>query len=158
EGRTATDSADRAAAVLKIETELARASMDRVARRNPNNTYHRMPVSALTTSPEFGWKQYFQTIGLPPIESLNVASPDFVKGLNDTLRTVSLSDLKNYLIWHVLSVNADLLPRAFDLEDFRFNDQVLRGVKDQPARWKRCVDATDRALGEALGQKFVETA
>ncbi|HYL37581.1 MAG TPA: M13 family metallopeptidase [Bryobacteraceae bacterium] len=159
EGRGASDSTAGAQAVLNLETALAKASMDRVARRNPNNLYHRLPVNELVTlTPDFGWKAYLESIGIPPIQSLNVTAPDFVKELDATIRNTSLEDLKSYLTWHVLSTNAEVLPRAFADEDFHFSGQILRGVKQQPARWKRCVQATDRELGEALGQKYVEIA
>ena len=51
-----------------------------------------------------------------------------------------------------------MLPKAFDEEEFRFNEHILRGTAEMPPRWKRCVRATDRALGEALGQEFVKVA
>jgi predicted metalloendopeptidase len=146
-------------AALEFETALAKASMDRVARRNPDNTYHKMTVAELALlTPDFGWKQYISTIGVPPVESLNVAAPDFVKALNATIANTSLADLKTYLRWHVLAANADLLTHAFDEESFKFNDHILRGAKEMQPRWKRCVRATDRALGEEVGKEFVRVA
>jgi predicted metalloendopeptidase len=146
-------------AVMQIETALAKASMDRVSRRNPDKTYHKMTVGELALlTPDFEWKQYISTIGIPPVESVNVVAPDFVKALDAMIANTSLADLKTYLRWHVLSSHADMLPRAFDEEDFHFNEQILRGTKEMPSRWKRCVRATDRALGEALGQEFVKAA
>src|SRR5205823_6261092 len=59
---------------------------------------------------------------------------------------------------HVLDSDADVLPTAFQDEDFAFNGRIMTGVKEMQARWKRCVNASDRAVGEALGQKFVEVA
>src|SRR5205823_9938548 len=106
----------------------------------------------------FDWKQYLQNIGIAPVDSLNVAVLDFVKALNGIVDETSLPDLKAYLTWHVLLTNADLLPRAFQEENFRFFGKTLQGSKEMQARWKRCVASTDRALGEALGQKFVEVA
>ncbi len=146
-------------AVMTIETALAQASMDRVARRDPANTYHKMTVGELAAlSPEFEWKKYLTTIGIPPIESLDVTSPDFVKGLNKLIADTSLADLKTYLRWHVLTTHADMLSHAFEEEDFNFNGKILLGAKQMQPRWKRCVRATDRALGEALGQEFVKVA
>ena len=146
-------------AVMNIETALAKASLDRVARRNPDNTYHKMTVEALAAlSPDFAWKYYIQNIGIAPIQTLNVGVPDFVKALNGIVKDTSLTDLKTYLTWHILAANADLLSAAFQQENFNFNGRILSGTKEMPARWKRCVNATDRALGEALGQKFVEVA
>jgi len=148
-----------ARAVMEFETALAKASMDRVARRNPANTYHKMTVDQLAgLTPDFEWKRYLTTIGIPPIESVDVVAPDFVKALNELIARTSVADLKTYLRWHVLTASADLLPRAFDEENFRFNDHILRGTKEMPPRWKRCVRATDRALGEALGKEFVKVA
>ena len=69
-----------------------------------------------------------------------------------------MADLKTYLKWQVLTAHADMLPRAFDEEDFRFNEHILRGAQEMPPRWKRCVRATDRGLGEELGQEFVKVA
>ena len=153
------DSAARVDAIMRIETRLADAAMDRTARRNPDNTYHKMTVEQLVTlDPNFEWKGYLEAIGIPPIQSLNVVAPDFVKGLQPLIDNTSLEDWKSYLTWHVLRSAADNLTRAFQDEDFRFNGQILRGTKEMEPRWKRCVEATDRALGEALGQKFVEVA
>ena len=146
-------------AVMDFETTLAKASMDRVARRDPANTYHKMTVDELAAlTPDFEWKHYLSTIGIPPVDSLDVSAPDFVKALDATIANTSLADLKTYLRWHVLAARADMLPRAFDEEDFRFNQHILRGTREMPPRWKRCVRATDRALGEALGQEFVKVA
>jgi putative endopeptidase len=146
-------------AAMAVETELAKGSMDRVSRRDPDKTYHKMTLDQLAQlTPDFEWKQYISTIGIPPVDSLNVASPDFLKALDPIIADTSLADLKTYLRWHVLSTAADLLPKAFEEEDFKFNDHILRGTREMPPRWKRCVRATDRALGEALGQEFVKAA
>ena len=156
---TDADVALRVDAVARIETVLANASLDRTARRNPDNTYHKMKVDDLAAlTPNFAWKGYLEAIGLPPIQTLNVGVPGFMKALQPLIENTSLEDLKSYLTWHVLREAGPLLPRAFQEEDFRFNGQILRGTKEMQARWKRCVQATDRQLGEALGQKFVEVA
>ena len=159
EGKAAAGAQREAKTVMSIETALAKASMDRVERRNPNNTYHKMTTVELAgLTPDFAWKTYIEEIGIPSIDSLNVAVPDFVKALNPLIENTSLPDLKTYFTWHVLLANADLLPRAFQDENFRFFEHILRGTKEMQPRWKRCVESTDRSLGEALGQKFVEIA
>jgi predicted metalloendopeptidase len=148
-----------AAAVMRMETALAKASMDRVARRNPDNTYHKMTVAELgKLTPGFDWPRYFDGIGAPKIESLVVNSPDFLKAMDALAASTELSDLKTYLAWHVLNQDASLLPKAFRDAHFELFGKMLLGQKEQPARWKQCVQSTDRALGEALGQKFVEAA
>ena len=153
------DAAAKAQAVMEIETALAKASMDRVARRNPDSTYHKMTVDELALlSPDFSWKQYLKDLGIRPVQTVNVGNPEFVKALGGLIGSASLQDLKTYLTWHTLSQNAEFLPKAFRDADFEFFEHTLRGVSEQPARWKQCAEQTDRALGEALGQKFVEVA
>ncbi len=159
QGKTDSYAGAEAKTVIGIETALAKVSLDRVARRNPDNTYHKMTVEELSAiAPEVPWKQFFTDAGLPPIKSLNVGSPDFMKGMDAELQSRSLDELKTYLRWHVLDSNANLLPKAFREANFDFFGKTLQGAKEMPARWKQCVQATDRALGEALGQKFVEVA
>ncbi|MCC6364839.1 MAG: M13 family metallopeptidase [Bryobacterales bacterium] len=146
-----------AAAVMRIETALAKASLDRVALRNPDNTYHKMTVAELEAlSPEFDFHQYLARV--PKFGSLNVSEPDFVKGMNAVIAASSLEDLKTYLVWHVLASYAELLPKAYRDAAFAFYGKTLRGQKEQQVRWKQCVNATDDALGDALGEKFVEAA
>ena len=157
EGKAGTGSPE--AAVLRVETALAKVSLDRVSLRNPNNTYHRMPVAQLAKlNPRFDWNDYLAHVGIPKIESLNVGAPDFFKGMNDLVTQTSVEDLKAYFVWHVLQTNAELLTAAFRDENFAFNETVLRGVKEMPARWKGCVATVNVWLGEALGQKYVEVA
>jgi putative endopeptidase len=159
QGKTDADAQAQVEAVMKFETALAKASMTRVARRNPDNTYHKMTVAELSAlSPDFEWKLYLTDVGLPPVHTLNVANPDFVKAMNTLIESTSLADLKTYLTWHVLETSAPLLPKQFRDANFQFFGTTLRGVKEQPVRWKQCVEATDHALGEALGQKFVQVA
>ncbi len=149
----------KAKTILALETSLATASLDRVARRNPHLTYHKetsAEFEALT--PNFNFKQYFSDRGAPGFETLNVAVPEFFKSLNTTLASASLDDLKSYLVWHYVSENADLLSKPFVDENFDFYSRYLAGAQQLEPRWKRCVNLTDEALGEALGQKYVEKA
>ncbi len=167
---SASDAGSKADAVLAIETALARNSLDRVAMRNPDNTYHIMTVGQLAElTPDFAWREYIAQPGIPPIKSLNVSEPAFFQGLNKILAGASLDDLKSYLAWHALndsvnladrraSISANVLPKAFEDENFDFNSRILNGVKEQEPRWKRCVESTDKLLGEALGQEFVRVA
>jgi putative endopeptidase len=169
-GRNPENAGKQADAVLAIETTLARNSLDRVAMRNPDNTYHLMTVQQLVDlTPDFEWREFLTKVGMPPITSLNVAEPDFFRGLAPVLSSASLDDLKTYLTWHVLNdsinlfdrrqpVDANVLPKSFEDENWNFNSHILNGVPEQEPRWKRCVQSADRLLGEALGQEFVKVA
>ena len=107
-------------------------------------------------SPAFQWNVYFRDAGAPAFTNINVAWPDFVKAVNAEIQSAPLDDWKTYLRWHLLHSAAPLLPAAFVKENFNFYGKVLTGAAELRPRWKRCVDFTDRQLGEALGRKFVE--
>ena len=143
--------------VMKIETALANASLTVVERREPSNLYHRLPVKDLEAmSPSFNWPVYMRTIGTPPVDSLNVAVPQFFKGLEAVLEQQSLVDIKTYLRWQTAHAFAPMLSSAFVNENFNFYGKTLQGAKELQPRWKRCVRFTDRNLGEALGQAYVD--
>jgi putative endopeptidase len=142
--------------VMRLETELAKASMTRVDRRDPYKLKHKMKLAELQTLvPNFDWKTYYATAQYPSFEILNVATPDFFKEVNETLAKEPLDNWKTYLRFHVADAASPYLSSPFVDENFAFYRQYLRGAKEQQPRWKRCVSYTDRDLGEALGQVFV---
>ncbi len=146
-------------AILRIETELAKGSLDRVARRDPNRTYHKMSVKDLQAlAPSIDWPKYFAGLGTPSFADLNVSAPDFFKALDAVLKNTSVADLKAYLRWHLLHAEAPLLAKPFLDANFKFYGQALTGATELKPLWKRCVEATDNDLGFALGQKYVEQA
>ena len=146
-----------ASKIMALETALAKASMDLTSRRDPNNVYHPMPVAKLTElAPAIDWPKFFASTGVTGIADLNVANPDFVKGLQAVIESTDLDTIKTYLRWQLInSIPEFALPKAMSEEDFNFHDHELRGQLVERARWKRCVAATDGALGEALGQVYV---
>jgi putative endopeptidase len=155
-GRSRERSAADASVVMHVETELARASMGITLRRDPSNVYHLMTRDQLiATTPSFDWNGFFKTIRLD-VPRLNVAAPDFFKGVDTLLKSVSLEDWKTYLTWQTLHTFAPLLAADFANENFAFYGVALTGQKEMRPRWKRCVALTDEALGEALGQAYVD--
>jgi putative endopeptidase len=155
------DSADAAAAasrtVLEIETKLAEISVAREVLRNPDSRYHPMTKAQLIElTPHFDWGLYFRTINLPEVGKINVAQPEFFKGLDKLLTSVPVEDWKTYLRWHLADEAAPLLSSKFVEENFDFNGKYMTGAKEILPRWKRCVAATDRTLGEAVGQLYVK--
>jgi putative endopeptidase len=142
--------------VMRLETELAKASMTRVDRRDPYKLKHKMKLAELNAlAPNFDWKAYYATARYPDFEILNVATPDFFKQANERLAKEPLDTWKTYLRFHVVDSASPYLSTPFVDENFAFYRQYLRGAKEQQPRWKRCVSYTDRQLGEALGQVFV---
>ena len=158
-GVPASNTAAIASTVMRIETALAKGALDSVARRNPNNIYHKLTPDELQVfTPNFQWSRYFTGIGAPPIYALNVTEPEFFKGLGQLLASTPLEDIKHYLRWQLLRASAPLLPTAFVNENFAFYGAVLTGAKELRPRWKRCVQYTDGDLGEDLGKAFVKEA
>jgi len=142
-------------AVMAMETKLAEASLDNVARRDPASTDHKTKLKELQAlTPHFDWAAYFRAANLSPLE-LNVEQPKFLREVERQLTEVPLADWKTYLKWHLLNGSASSLSEAFVQEDFQFNGAYLGGAKEIKPRWKRCVETTDEWLGEGLGQEYV---
>jgi len=155
-GRTPGQAAASAQTVLRIETSLAKASMDRTSRRDPKNRDHKMSRDqAIALAPNFYLQRYFAASGAPPFTELNVANPEFFKQVSAVLDTEPLDALQTYVSFHLLNNSAPWLSKAFVDSNFKFQ-QFLTGQAENQVRWKRCVDLTDGSLGEALGQKYVE--
>ena len=151
-----TNAAADAKSVMDIETALAKVALERVARREPSNVYHKMSKQdweALT--PAFAWDKFLTGIQAPAIPGLNVSEPEFMKGLQSTLQNTDLTAIKAYLRWHLVHSFAPVLSNAFVNENFNFFSKTLNGTQELQPRWRRCVTSTDRALGELLGQPYV---
>jgi putative endopeptidase len=149
--------AREAAAVMEIETAMAKASLSRTDLRDPEKRYHIYTLGELSNlAPDFDWSVYFHGIGIGLFDTLNVATPDYFKALNGMLSSEPLEAWKSYLRWHVLHGQAAYLPKAFFDENFDFFERTLSGQQEPEARWKQCTSLTDRALGEAVGQDWVK--
>ena len=151
--------AAEAKTAMSIETLLANASMHRVDLRDPDKVYHKMPVAKLhEIAPNVSWDSFFKEVGAPAVNEINVGQPDFFSAVNAALTSISLADWKTYMRWHLVHSVAPALPAKFVEENFSFYGQTLEGQKEMLPRWRRCVEATDRQLGEALGQVYVQRA
>ncbi|MFI5289944.1 MAG: M13 family metallopeptidase, partial [Polyangia bacterium] len=143
--------------VLRVEHLLAQASMSRTERRDPKKIYHRLELAGLIKeAPRFPWKMYLTELGHPNITQINVAVPGFFAALNNALSQVPMSDFRVYLRWNLIHGAAPAMSKKFVDENFNFYAKTLQGVDKILPRWKRCVAASDRALGFALAQPFVK--
>jgi putative endopeptidase len=143
--------------VLKIETALAKASTSRTELRDPEKRYHIYSVDDLQKlAPDFDFTTYFKDVKVGQFDTLNVATPDFFKALNELIASEPVDAWKSYFRWHVLTASADDLPKAFRDEDFGFFGKVLAGQKEPTPRWRQCTAITDQAMGEAVGQDWVK--
>ena len=154
---TSPDAAGKSAAdIMAFETALAKASMGNVERRDPEKVYHLEAVAKFASdTPNLHMIDFLKETGAPPLTDLNVAAPEFFASLNALIASTSVDTLKNYMRVFLVDSFSSRLPKAFDEENFDFYGRKLEGIPEQQARWKRCVDATDAALGEVLGKVYV---
>jgi predicted metalloendopeptidase len=158
-GDDAAKASAEAQTVMNIETQLAQVSLDRVSRRDASKQYHKMAAADLkNVLTNFDWTTYIKKLGAPTFTEINVAHPDFFKGVDQMLTSVSIEDWKTYLRWHLVHDAAEALSTPFVNETFDFYGKTLNGTKELQPRWRRCVVATDQNLGEALGEVYVKKA
>jgi putative endopeptidase len=149
--------AKKADAVVAFETRLAKASLDRVSRRDPDKVYHRVERAGLKKlAPAFDWDVFLTKVGAPGISTISVDHQPFYAEVSAMAVDVPLSVWRTYLAWTAVRGSFDALPTRFQAERFAFLSANLSGAKEDQPRWKKCVDATDRAFGEALGAAYVE--
>lgn len=155
-GETPEEAASSAAAVMEIETILARASLPPAELRDPRKLDNPMSLDQLSARAQgFDWAAYFQGVGRPDLKKINVSTPDFFKAVGEALETVPVDQWKAYLKWNLVNSTAPYLSGQFRDQDFAFYSKELRGVEQQSPRWQTMVSLTDVHLGEAVGQKFV---
>ncbi len=143
--------------IFAIETNLAKASMGRVEMRDPEKTYHKKTIKELSElTPNFKWNIYLENVGVTGIENVIIGQPEFFVALNNELKRVSVNDWKTYLRWHLIDASSSKLSDDFVNEHFDFYGKTLLGTPALKLRWKRSLEATDKSLGDALGQIFVE--
>jgi len=156
-GDDAAVAAERAAAVVQFETRLAKASTPRVELRDPAKRYVPTTLAeADALTPNFSWTAFFDAIGVVRPEKFSLAMPDFFREVNLMLAEVPMAEWRSYLRYHEIDAAAPYLSQAFAEEDFSFYNKALRGQAEQAPRWKRVLDATNEAVGEALGQLYVD--
>lgn len=141
--------------VFQFETELAKVSKTRVERRDPKGLHNLLKRNEIdSVAAGFAWQTYFDGLKLGPQVPLNVTSKPFFAGMAKLTSSTPIATLRNYLIWQVISSSSHMLTKAIYDESFRF-EQAITGQPEQKARWRRCLDATDEALGELLAQPFI---
>jgi putative endopeptidase len=156
-GDTRTPAMSEERAVLGIEKALADASSKRAESTDPDHRYHILPLADLEKlAPDFDFSAYFSRVAARPVETVNVANPDYVKAVNQLIDSVPVDSWKSYFRWQILNRQALALPKTFHEEDWAFWDAQV-GVQEQPApRWKQCTSITDQVFGDALAREWVK--
>lgn len=149
--------AGNAKTVMDIQMRLAKASLAPVEMRVPENRYNKIALAdAQKITPEFSWNDYLAARGVASISEINLSQPKFFAEVNAMLKDLPIKSWKTYMRFMVINQSAGALSKPFVDENFNFYGKYLNGTKEQQPRWKRCVQATDGALGEALGMEFVK--
>jgi putative endopeptidase len=156
-GESSAEAKADASTILNIETELAKASLDRTSRRDPKNLDHKMALLEFNRlAPNLYVTEYLQAAKTPNFDSLNVATPEFFSQASVLVDRIPLQQWKTYLRWKVVRALAPMLSSDLVNEYYSFNSKYLRGTASIEPRWKRCVSAVDNRLGEASGKLFVD--
>jgi putative endopeptidase len=149
------DAHQAAADVLALETEIARISKDKAARRDPRGNYHKIDRAGVARAmPRLDWDAYWAGVGLRDVRHVTVSSIELLTGLDQLIGSIRPQVWRSYLTFHVADELAPVLGKQ--LEDIQFEfSSALTGQPEQSPRWKRCVAATVDALGDLVGQAFV---
>ena len=146
---------NNARTVMRIETRLANASFTNVEDRDEVKTYNKMSLEELEAfAPGMNWSCLFSTLGRPDIAEVNVRNPSFFKELSTALQDESIDDWKTFLRWKLISATSPYLSSDLEEEHFSFHSFSLNQTM-QP-RWKRVIDVENNAMGDAIGQIYVD--
>lgn len=156
-GLPESDAAKQAKAILAFETALAKVSRPIEAMRDVTKLHHRLDASGLAQLvPKLPWRRFYSSFGQADLSAINVMTPEFFPALAKEIDRASVPTLKAYLRYHLLSATAGLLPDAVYQQSFDFHGRTLSGQQEPQPRWKRCIGATEQAMGEAIGQLYVK--
>jgi putative endopeptidase len=156
-GNTDVIAKSNAIAIMKLETELAKASRKLEALRDPLKNYNKMALAKFKmATPNMDWNNIFTALNISKADSLIVGQPEFYTALDKMVKSYSVTDWKAYLKWNLVNTYASYLGTAFEKQNFYFYSTVMNGVAKQKPRWKRVVEQTDGSLGELVGQVYVD--
>lgn len=151
------DPEKQAKKAYEVEMQLAKISMPLLERRDPLKVYNKFKVDDLRKiMPNFNWNLFLSEIGYAKIDEINIGQVDFMKGFDKMLTSVSIIDWQIYLKWKLINSYGRYLNQDLVTESFNFYGTVLSGQKTQRPRWKRIQSVVDNALGEVIGQLYVE--
>ena len=156
-GYSPEEAAQAADAVLGLETEIARISVDRATLRDVHKNYNKKSLKDFTTKYDFiDWNEFFKETGISKSTDLNAGQIPFFEGLTKLLKNTSLEDQKLYLSFKLLNAASSYLSDDFVNANFDFYGRALQGKEELQPRWKRSLAVVNRSLAEAFGQMYVE--
>ena len=155
-GVDAASAKTQAAQVVALETKMAEARLDRVARRDRRNTYNPMSVADLQKlTPSVNWKNYLTNAGLKNVDQVVVSMPKYMEALESIFKTASINEIKAYMRWTLINRSANVLSTEIDEADFDFYGKTLTGALAQRPMEERALQVVNGTVGEALGKLYV---
>ena len=153
------DAAGHAQRIISLETEIASYHWDTVRSRDAVLTFNKKSFAEISTlAAPFNWQLWADNAGIPRsvLDSIVIAQPDFIENMGKMFARFEVEKWRSWLTWHLLSSAAPYLSSAFVNENFAFYGTTLTGVPVLKERWKRGVALVESALGEAVGQFYVD--
>ena len=156
-GYSEQEAAEATEAVISLETEIAKVSVDRATLRDVHKNYNKMTVKEFTSRFDFiDWEIFFKETGICKSQELNAGQIPFFEGLTKVLKKTSLDDQKDYLAFKLLNAASNYLSDDFVNANFDFYGRALQGKEELQPRWKSALAVVNRSLAEAFGQMYVE--
>jgi putative endopeptidase len=147
----------RAGRILALETAIARVQWTGVESTDiAKNDVRWTRAEFAKKAPGMDWEAFFKAAGLADQRQVGVWQSTAVSGISKLVGSQPIATWRDYLAFHAIERGAPFLSKPFAQENFAFMSQALSGTPQQPARWKRAVDHTNEALGEAVGRLYVE--
>ena len=151
------DAEARARRIVELERNIARVHWAQVDTQDVLKTNNPWPRSELAKrAPGLDWEAYLGAAGLGQQREFIIWQPSALTGISKLVGGEPVQTWKDYLTFHAIARAAPFLPKAFVDESFAFNGRVLSGAQQLRERWKRGVDITGEAMGEAIGKLYVE--
>jgi len=147
----------KAAAIILLETNLAKSSRKLEDLRDPYTNYNKFAITNLRSlSPGIDWPVYLAEMGVKHVDSVIVGQPEFYKALDKAVAAADIQTLRDYMAFHLVSAFGGYLSKPYADANFNFYSKTIRGAEAQHPRWRRALDAEEGAIGEELGQLFVK--
>ena len=143
--------------IMKMETQLAKASFTNIENQDPLKTYNKVTIEGLKKlASDFNWQSYFTNVGYPSISEINIYQPTFMIELSNMMKSLPVDDWKTFLRWQLINSTSGYLNKDLEEQNFDFYSRTLSGQEKMEPRWKLILDLTSNALGESIGQLYVK--
>jgi predicted metalloendopeptidase len=151
------DAAARAERIFALETKIATAHATRAESEDfANSADEWMRGEFASRAPGIDWNAFFAAAQLGNQAKFAAYHAKAITRLSALVASEPLDSWKDWLAFHQLSMNADVLPVKFDDARFAFYGTALSGTKAIRPRDKRALNALSDAMGDAVGKLYTE--